>query len=213
MVDINQPPPDSVFPLNPQLEVLEAGTKLRRIYNPNQHHTTAISFRFNGPRSRFDHHRCSYTNPQDDIDRGVNYWGFTLSCCLVEIFGDTRVIEVDEYQVALLTLNQPLKLLDLRGSAAMKAGTVSSVSQTADRNLSQLWGKYFYEEIPTYGTIDGLIFNNAHNSEESIALYERAKPQLNSATVKTLALDSPALIPAIADCALQHGMIFSIKYR
>ena len=208
MVDINSPPPDPTFPLDPKYETLETGTILRRIYNPNRHNTKAVSFRFNGPRSRFDHHRCSHKDPQNDQDRGISYWGFTLSCCLVEIFGDTRVIEVEEYLVALLTLNQSIKLLDLRGAAAMKAGTVCSVSQTADRNLSQLWGKYFYEEIELYGTIDGLIFNNAHNSEDSIALYERAKLQLDSATVKTLALNSLALSPAITDCALKNSMIF-----
>ncbi|WP_036486812.1 RES domain-containing protein [Myxosarcina sp. GI1] len=208
MVKINSPPPDPTFPISPKFETLEVGTILRRIYNPNRYKTTAISFRFNGPRSRFDHHRCSYQEPQDDLDRGINYWGFTLSCCLVEVFGDTRVIEVDEYEVALLTLNQSIKLLDLRGAAAMKAGTLSSVSQIAERNLSQLWGKYFYEETEIYGTIDGLIFSNAHNSEDSIALYERAKPQLDSASLKILALNSLALQPAIADCALTNSMIF-----
>ena len=90
----------------------------------------------------------------------------------------------------------------------MRAGTVSSVSQTADRNLSQLWGRYFYEKTNIYGLVDGLIFLNAHNSEDSIALYERAKPQLNSATVETLALNSLGLRTAIAECALENSMIF-----
>ena len=208
MVQIDPPPPEPTFPISPKHKVLKAGTKLRRIYNPNKYNTKAVSFRFNGARARFDHHRFSCKNPQNDPDRGINYWGFTLSCCLVEVFGDTRVIDVDEYKVALLTLNQSLKLLDLRGAAAMNAGTLSSVSQTADRNLSQLWGKYFYEETEIYGLIDGLIFNNAHNNEDSIALYERAKPQLDSANIKILALNSLALRPAIAECALENSMIF-----
>ena len=206
MVIINTPPPKRKFA--PQYEILRAETTLRRIYNPNEYNTQAVSFRFNGARARFDHHRFSCENPQDDPDRGINYWGFTLSCCLVEVFGDTRVIEVDEYEVALITLNQSIRLLDLRGSAAMRAGTVSAVSQTADRNLSQLWGRYFYEATEFYGLIDGLIFNNAHNSEDSIALYERAKPRLDSATIKTLALNSFALRTAIAECALKNSMIF-----
>jgi hypothetical protein len=57
--------------------------------------------------------------------------------------------------------------------------------------------------------IDGVIFNNAHNSENSIALYERAKPQLDSAKMKTLALNSPSLRAAIVDCALKNSMIFN----
>ncbi len=208
MVKIDLPPPEPKFPIAPQYEILEAGTTLRRIYNPNKYNTQAVSFRFNGPRARFDHHRFSCENPQDDSDRGINYWGFTLSCCLVEVFGDTRVIEVDKYKVALITLNQSIQLLDLRGAAAMRVGTVSAVSQTADRNLSQLWSKYFYEETAIYGLIDGLIFSNAHNSEDSIALYERATPKLDSATIATLALNSPALHFAIAEIALKHSMIF-----
>ena len=208
MVKINPPPPEPKFPISPQYKILKAGTRLRRIYNPNKYNTQAVSFRFNGPRARFDHHQFSCENPQGDPDRGINYWGFTLSCCLVEVFGDTRVIEVDEYEVALMTLNQSMKLLDLRAAAAMNAGIVSAVSQTADRNLSQLWGKYFYEETAIYGVIEGLIFNNAHNNENSIALYERAKLKLDSASIETLALNSPALYPAIAECALENSMIF-----
>lgn len=208
MVEINPPPPDPNFPLSPKYEILKIGTQLRRIYNPNRYNTRAVSFRFNGPRSRFDHHRNSYQDPQEDKDRGINYWGFTLSCCLVEVFGDTRVIDVNEYEIALLTLNQTIKLLDIRGKAAMNAGIFSCVSQIADRNLSQLWGKYFYEKTEVYGLIDGLIFHNAHNSEDSIVLYERAKAQLDSAKVKISALNSLSLRPAIADCALKNSMIF-----
>lgn len=208
MVEINPPPPDLRVPISPKYKVLEIGTQLRRIYNPNRHNTKAVSFRFNGPRARFDHHRSSYKNPQEDRERGINYWGFSLSCCLVEVFGDTRVIDVDDLEVAFLTLNQTIKLLDLRGKAAMNAGILSSVSQIADRNLSQLWGKYFYEETDIYGLIDGLIFNNAHNNEESVVLYERAKAQLDSAQVKILALNSLSLRSAIADCALENSMIF-----
>jgi len=208
MVEINPPPPNPDLPLSPKYKILEAGTKLRRIYNPNSYNTKAVSFRFNGPRSRFDHHRFSNDDPQEDSKRGVNYWGFTLSCCLVEVFGDTRVIDVDEYEVALLTLNQTINLLDIRAKGAMNAGILSSVSQIADRNLSQLWGKYFYEETNIYGVIDGLIFNNAHNNEDSIVLYERAIPQIESATIKILALNSQSLHSAICDCALENSMIF-----
>jgi hypothetical protein len=208
MVEINPPPPAPKFPISPEYKVLQIGTQLRRIYNPNQYNTRPISFRFNGPRARFDHHRYSDQDPQEDNERGINYWGFSLSCCLVEVFGDTRIIDVENYQVALLTLNQTIKLLDIRGKAAMKEGILSSISQIPDRNLSQLWGKYFYEKTEIYGLIDGLIFNNAHNSEDSIALYERAKPQLDSAKIKTLVLNSPSLRSAIADCALENSMIF-----
>ncbi|MEM6611851.1 MAG: hypothetical protein AAF652_06265 [Cyanobacteria bacterium P01_C01_bin.72] len=135
---------------------------------------------------------------------------------MVEIFGDTRVIDVQNYHLATITLTQPLKLLNLIGDAAMQAGTLNSVSQIsvakpcrqAYRDISQAWGKYFYETTSVYGKVDGLIFGNAHNNEQSIALYERAKPQLDSAKVKTIALSCRALRPAIIEVAQECSMIF-----
>lgn len=173
MVVIKSPPPDSKLKLNPQTKILQPDTVLRRIYNPHKYDTQATTFRFNGPRARFDHQRCDPTKPDNDLERGINYWGFTFKCCLVEVFGDTRIIDVNDYHLAKITLTQPLKLLDLIGDGAMQAGTVNSISQISDRHLSQAWGKYFYETISVYGEVDGLIFGNAHNNEHSIALYER----------------------------------------
>jgi hypothetical protein len=48
-----------------------------------------------------------------------------------------------------------------------------------------------------YTQIDGLIFNNAHNGEDAIALYERAKTQIASAAIKVTDLNDPALRGAI----------------
>ena len=59
-----------------------------------------------------------------DPQRSVIYAGLSLSCCLVEIFGDGGVIRIEQQQLAFITLKDTLKLLDLRGSAAMAAGTV-----------------------------------------------------------------------------------------
>ena len=148
------------------------------------------------------------TKPEVDADRGINYWGFSLSCCIVEIFGDTRVIETSDLEVALVELNESIELLDLRGVAAMKAGTVSAIAKTANRDLSQAWADYFYAHPDVYGHIAGLIFSNAHNDEDAIALFERAKSQLESAKVTTLRLDSQALRPAIAEIAIENSLIF-----
>ncbi|MEO1340023.1 MAG: RES domain-containing protein [Cyanobacteria bacterium J06635_13] len=213
MVLIPPPPPDPRLALNPQITVLEADTILRRIYNPSKHNTQAITFRHFGPRARFDHQRCDYKpngqpKPQDDSERGINYWGYSFKCCLVEVFGDTRIIEPKDYWLAKITLTQPLKLLNLIGDAAMKAGTVHGIGQDSDRLLSQAWGKYFYEMTSVYGLIDGLKFKNAHNDDPSIALFERARPQLKAAEIKTVPLASSALRPAIIKVALDCSMIF-----
>ena len=67
-----------------------------------------------------------------------------------------------------------ITLLDLRGAGAMKAGSVAALSTTDKRQLSQEWSRYFYEQENIYSTVDGLIYCNAHNNEEAIALYERS---------------------------------------
>ncbi|MDJ0650499.1 MAG: RES domain-containing protein [Xenococcaceae cyanobacterium MO_188.B19] len=207
MVAIDSPPPNPQITISPVYEILKIGTELRRIYNPTKYNTQATTFRHYGPINRFDHHQYPLDNPGSDPDRGINYWGFTLSCCLVEVFGDTRIIDTTNLKVALIQLTKPIKLLDLRGSAAMKVGTVSAISKTANRDLSQAWGSYFYDNPQTFSQIEGLLFSNAHNDEDAIALYERAKPQLGSSKIKTLPLNSVGLRSAIEDAAIKNNLI------
>jgi hypothetical protein len=40
----------------------------------------------------------------------------------------------------------------------MKAGSVAALAKTADRELSQAWSRYFYEQEEIYGKIDGIIY-------------------------------------------------------
>ncbi|MEB3122306.1 MAG: RES family NAD+ phosphorylase [Snowella sp.] len=208
MVEIPSPPPQ--YPPDPTFYELEKGKHIVRIFDPSSHGTQALTFRFFGPLSRFDHHRGtgkSFT-PQDDPERGVYYAAFTLSSCLVEIFGDTRVIETEGKQVASVEIIQPLLLLDLRGSGAMKAGSVSALAKVSDRHLSQAWSRFFYERTDLYGTIDGIIFFNAHNDEEAIALYERARDKLRCPDSQVMALSDRALRPAIQQAAKDNHLIF-----
>ena len=74
----------------------------------------------------------------------------------MECFGDTGLIEAEGRQLALLETTRPIKLLDLQGNGAMRAGTVVvAISGAADRQLSQKWSRYFYG---CYQDIDGLIY-------------------------------------------------------
>jgi hypothetical protein len=208
MVAIDFPPPLPQVNISPVFKILEEGVIMRRIYNPTKYNTQPNSFRNYGPLGRFDHHQYPLNNPDLDPDRGINYWGFSFSCCLVEVFGDTRVINTNHLEVGMLELTQPIKLLDLRGSAAMKVGTVAAISKTAERDISQAWSRYFYDHPQIFGVIDGLIFSNAHNDEDAIALYERAKSQLDSSRINTLPLNSSELQSAIEDIAVNNGLIF-----
>ncbi len=92
----------------------------------------------------------------------------------MEIFGDSKIIDVGTWELAILTATRTLSLLDLRGQAAMKAGTVAAITKDANRQFSQTWSRYFYENAFIYSEIDGLIFGNAHNDEDAFAFYERS---------------------------------------
>lgn len=206
MVAINPPPPE--FPVAPIFYKLPVGSEIYRIFNPTtRHRTQALTFRYFGPIARFDHQRWSLAKPDKDLDRGIYYAAPTFSCCVVQLFGSRqgRLIEIHQQQLAIVTLSRPLILLDLRGQGAMKAGLSIAAVVTTDRDKSQAWSRYFYEAHPT---IDGLIYGSAHNSEPTIALYERAKDGLVSQ--ETIPLKDPTLRAGIIEIALENGLRFGI---
>lgn len=199
MVRLAPPPPDR--PPDPLIATLPPGARLVRIYDPTRYGATANSFRHNGPRERFDHQRALAGAPADDRERGITYAARTFSGALVEVFGDTGVIEPGERMVGLLTVTRPLLLLDLRGAGAMRAGSVAALAKIPDRPLSQAWSRFFYERADLYSAVDGLWFSNAHNDEEALALYERAVGALACAAADQARLDDPALRPALLAAA------------
>ena len=205
MVVVHLPPPSRS--VAPKFVTLDRNDVLLRIFDPTKYNATATDFRNYGPVSRFDHHQ----EYPDKIDpkRSVIYASPTLSCCLVEIFGDGGIIRVEQQQLAFITLKNALKLLDLRGSAAMAAGTLAALSSITERSISQAWGRYFYENSQLYGEVDGLIFAGAHNGEDAVCLYERAESKLTSAHVEILNLNHPDLRDTILSIAKNHSLIVS----
>jgi hypothetical protein len=175
------------------------------LYDPMKREGAPTRFRFFGPIKRFDHQIETEEGPSMSQDRGIIYAGDSLSGCLVEIFGDARVIEVGSWEVAVLEPTRDLKLIDLRGEGAMKAGTVAAVCKDSDHKYSQAWSRYFYENIFIYEKIDGLIFQNAHNEETAFALYERAQADLS--LVKKGKLRDPTLRTGIKLIAARLGMV------
>jgi hypothetical protein len=205
MVRIDPPPPR--HPPSPVFHQLLAGSHLVRIFDPASHNATATSFRFYGPLRRFDHHRGSVSGPAADPARGIYYAALGLDGCLVEIFGDTRLIEFGEHHVARPRLTRDLRLLDLRGNGAMRAGSVAALAKIADYAQSQAWSRYFYEHEEIYTRVDGLIYLNAHNDDMAIALYERAFDALTCPPAAIVRLDDPGLRPAIEDLGLRAGIL------
>jgi RES domain len=207
VVLIAKPPPSK--PPNPLHCTLTSGSFLLRIFDPTAHTTQALTFRTFGPINRFDHqHSPSQRSRAQDPDRGIYYAGFTLSCCLVECFGDSGVIALKDQKICRVQLTRDLVLLDLKDNGAMRAGSVAALAKIADRSLSQAWSRYFYEQTNLYGQIDGISFRNAHNDEEAIALYERAQSALVCTDTQILRLDHPSLRPAIQQAALENHLDF-----
>ena len=99
MVRIASPPPERS--IDPRFVQLPAGTSLVRIYNPT--YLGPSEYNHHGPRNRFDHHaeRALHTH---DPERGIYYAAPTLAGCVVEVFGDTGVIEAGPYRVAVVQL-------------------------------------------------------------------------------------------------------------
>lgn len=207
MVDILPPPP--LRTPTPVYYDLARGTQLFRIFDPTSHGATAVGFRANGPRARFDHHHSAPDgSPTDNETRAIVYAGFTLSCCIVEYFGDRGSIVFGECRIAGPHLTRRVHLLDLRGDPAMAAGSVAALAKTADRALSQSWSRYFYEHSSTYRDIDGIIFYNAHNDETAVALYERCAGALVCAPHDDMRLDDRRLRPSILEVAIRTNLGF-----
>lgn len=208
MVEIRYPPPTRN--ISPQFTELEPGTTIQRIFDPTSYGATATGFRYYGPLSRFDH-QSTKNKPVVSKDRGIIYAGLSLSCCLIEIFGDDETIKIQKQQVAIITLKQSLKLLDLRYSGAWNAGSVSAMAVDGRRKLTQTWSRYFYENPDLYGNIEGLIFNNAHDGQMAIALYERATSKLLSADISILDLNEPTIRETILAIATRLNLLVEIE--
>ena len=207
MVEIRYPP--STRNISPQWFELKPGTTIQRIFDPTSYGATPTGFRYYGPLSRFDHHNSQ--KPGIDKERGIIYAGLNLSCCLIEIFGDDEVIKIQQQQIAYITLKQSLKLLDLRDSGAWNAGSVAAMAVDGRRKLTQAWSRYFYKNPDLYGNIEGLVFNNAHDGQAAIAVYERATSKLLSADVSVLDLNEPTIRETVLAIATKLNLLVEIE--
>jgi hypothetical protein len=185
MVRISQPPPRGV--LQPVHREMPAGSTLLRVYNPTIYSTEPLTIRYVGPLSRSDHHRSAppavllragrrplYRDP----DRGISYAAQAFSCCLVEVFGDTRKIQLRPWLFAIVRPRRALLLLELRDSAAMGAGTTAAIAKIPNRRTTQAWSRWFYDHPADYQTIDGIIAGGAHNDQACVTLFERCQTDL-----------------------------------
>jgi hypothetical protein len=201
MARLDPPPPSRA--IDPAFVVLEPDTALLRIYNPNRAWKPGpVSFNHYGPFNRFDHHQSGPPDP----DRGVLYAARTLSCCLVEVFGDAGVVDEPACCLVRMILTRQVRILDLCGSGAMQAGTLTAIGAVPDRALTQAWARYFYE-TPDYKRCDGLRFHGAHNNEECFVFFERAEDAMAYDPLDIVSLDAPSLYPLVLQYAVQHNLL------
>ncbi|QIN78296.1 RES domain-containing protein [Rubrobacter marinus] len=206
MVVVDLPPPRRRP--NPLFHDLPSGSRLVRLFDPSRHGATETGFRSYGPLLRFDHHLGDEDGtPGEDAERGIYYAARTLSGCLVEIFGDTGVVDLDRHHIASPILRRDLRLLDLRHNGAMRAGTKAAIAKVSERQLSQTWSRHFYETPEVYGEVDGVLYLNAHNDEDAIALYERASGALECPPERVMTLDDEVLRAAVLEAADDNDLV------
>jgi hypothetical protein len=175
---------------------------LFRVFDPaGGHRPEPLTFRYVGPFARFDHHEGTGRVE----GRGIYYAGVTLDCAVVEAF-DVGVVEPGTKHLARVRPTRELTLLDLRGRAAMRAGTVAAIG-SADHSLAQQWARYVYESPAIYGEVDGVFYASAHNGEDAVALFERAEGALDCPAGHDAPLTDPAVLTAIRRSALSHGLV------
>jgi hypothetical protein len=203
VVSVVAPPPKQQP--NPIFYTLPAGTDLIRLFDPSRYDAQPLTFRYFGPKMRFDHHIPDVKGaPVDNPNRAVYYSGFTLSCCMVEIFGDGGV-EFAQWNVAYPYATRDLILLDIRHNGAMRAGTVAAIAKVY-HELAQQWSRFFYERIDLYTNCDGVVYSNAHNDEDAILLYERADGALDCS--RTVRLDDKRLRKEVLLTMYNNNMYF-----
>jgi RES domain len=136
--------------------------------------------------------------PDNDPHHGTYYAALTLKGCIIEVFGDAGTIETGRYRVAIVETTRPLRLLDVKGDGAWKAGSVAALVKTADRALSQGWARLFYADA-RYGLVDGISYGNAHDDDQAYVRFERAGPPT---VVTTCELADPRLEAEVIEIAL-----------
>ena len=203
MVTIAPPPPDRRRRISPSHHTVQPGTNVFRIYDPHAPHGLRDGelFRWHGPYARFDHHRGTGGRER----RGIWYGGLTLACAVVEAFG-IGAVDPGTKRLARARATRELVLLDLRGRAAMRAGTFAAIS-AGDQSLSQQWSRYFWEHPELYRELDGLLYLSAHNGEAAIVLYERCRNGVEVQRGHDVPLTDPAVLAAVRRVALAHALV------
>ena len=115
-----------------------------------------------------------------------------MLCCAGEFFAETGEITLPGVRLARLTVTEPLRLLNLRGTAANGAGTIPAIGAVTQRATTQAWARWWYEH-PQLADIDGLIYPASGSGDDAVALWERARGKMTCRRNHHWPLDDPNL--------------------
>jgi RES domain len=181
------PRPTSAFS-NVKLETatIQPGRRFGRLYfggYPDPLGFGKAPSRFGDPRRRIPSNRF-----------GVLYLGESLKTCFLEallrdlrngVIGDFPLAERELHirQYAEIAVAHKLKLVDLRGDAAIRMGVPSDVAGASQQSLARWWSVAFHEhpEQP-----DGIVYPSRLNAETNLAIYSRAISKLTVHSVTLL---------------------------
>lgn len=189
------PAPELLKSVEPEIEELEAGKRIWRIYNRGGTYPTAWNaLRSFGPvaSARFDHHEM----PVGESDGSILYGAIdpdAIATCVAEFFQEDRTMHRRHREPWLVcfTLAEVVSLLSLRGKWPTRAGASMNINSSERRDLTRGWSRSIYEAYPN---VAGLLYASSMNSNApALAFYERVEGALPSRPVFHRPLSAPAL--------------------
>lgn len=183
---LSSPSGSMVIPLGRPARPLKGGhvhewephTTQFRIYHLDDRTPNGITFRDFGPILRFDHHEPSSGPRLDPSGRAVLYFASSLGTAGAEVFGDRReALICPSYRVVRAQPKITANLQELVGPGLMQIGALASLgSGDVGYDLSQEWARAIYEDSPACPDVTGVHYQSAHDSLETLALWERSEP-------------------------------------
>lgn len=197
--------------LRADIRTLRAGTTAYRIYRTAGSYPSGWNtMRDFGPTTaRFDPH----LPPPRVQDRHVLYAAGSIPTAIAEAFGTNRVVELsrDRPFLAAFRFRRSVRLLDLASAWPTRAGASQAIS-SGRKDIAREWAQAIFEEYD----IDGLWYPSSMSGTTSragdprlhgyaIALFSGARSALPARPALNIALDYPAIAPALAAAAERYG--------
>lgn len=203
-----RPDPERLRRAEPDIRTLPAATSLYRVYSRGGAHPTSWNtFRDYGPvRSRFDYHEPDAAGLPALQERSILYAALDIPTAFAEVFqhGGRAIDRRDrEPWIAVFDIGEPLDLLDLTDTFAVRAGA-SMKLMTDSVLVSRRWARAFHA---TWPTLLGIRYRSSLTGRICVALNERATETIASSSTLRLhrALADPTFLPVIKAAATEIG--------